>query len=202
MGFCGINDTAWREKTHGLLAAHSKLRLAWFYGREFCLNPALINSSLLDSLSAYASPIISRRSRTSSSTTTSPGWRRRSRRPSSTNTDGRRRRTAPRPGGSATAPRRVLQLHYHRVAGFTENDTFRSNQICERLITRDKAAFFAWRGRTSPALNRSSGIATRSGSTLRRHCVRTINAIRPMYAQRTAIAMSPERQALLVAILA
>lgn len=39
--------------------------------------------------------------------------------------------------GDGTAP--FYNYIYHTVAGFTENDTFRSNQIREGLITRDQA---------------------------------------------------------------
>ena len=39
--------------------------------------------------------------------------------------------------GDGTAP--FYNLIYHTVAGFTENDTFRSNQIREGQMTREQA---------------------------------------------------------------
>jgi hypothetical protein len=137
VGFCGINDTLRRKKLHGI-SAMSKGRLALFYAKEFVLNPAYLNRSLIDTLSAYLSfyvipfnylqlydylrwdePSIEHTlingygwEVSSDSSTT---WR----------------------IGDGTAP--FYNYIYLRIAGFTENDTFRSNQIREGLLSRDQA---------------------------------------------------------------
>ena len=54
-----------------------------------------------------------------------------------TSTNGSGRRTQRLHGGSATA-QLVYNYAYYTVAGFTEHDTFRSNQIREGEITRDE----------------------------------------------------------------
>lgn len=119
-------------------SSKNKVRLAFGYWREFLENPAYINSSMLDSfwgfLSYYALPqrylrffdyipwdqaIIEKtlinNYNWESAKDTEETWR----------------------IGDGTAP--FYNYIYYRMAGFTEFDTFKSNQIREGLITRDEA---------------------------------------------------------------
>ncbi len=136
-GFSGIKPMLGKEETYSL-PKKDKLALAMYYARGFLLNPRYINSSLLDSFLAYCSyyviehnflslyryiqwdeDVISRTLREEydwelASDTTST-WR----------------------IGDGTAS--FYNYIYYAVCGFTENDTFRSNQIREGLITRDEA---------------------------------------------------------------
>jgi len=136
-GFCGIKPNFYGDKTQSL-SGLDKLNMALFYGKEYLLNPSLINSSLIDTWRSYQSYYITPHKyenifdympwdeedieKTIISIydwETDPGtlttWR----------------------IGDGTAA--FYNYIYYFVAGFTENDTFRSNQIREGLITRDKA---------------------------------------------------------------
>jgi glutamine---fructose-6-phosphate transaminase (isomerizing) len=116
----------------------NKLLLANFYFKEFILNPSFINSSLIDSISAYISSFFIKHKyeylfsyigwdeKTINDTLineydwelapdTQSTWR----------------------IGDGTAA--FYNYIYYTVAGFTENDTFRSNQIREGQITREEA---------------------------------------------------------------
>ncbi len=127
---------------NGLMSRHmnfgNKLKMLQFYGKEFLLNPAYLNSSLIDSTKAFFSyygiphnfenifdyidwdeqtvndAIINLYDwETDPETTTT--WR----------------------IGDGTVA--FYNYIYFMVAGFTENDTFRSNQIQEGKITREDA---------------------------------------------------------------
>ncbi len=136
-GFCGINPNFDAERTYSL-SLTDKIKMALFYGKEYIINPAYINSSILDTLDAFKSYYVIKHQNinmfdyipwdeeTIENTIinqyqweTDPGtlttWR----------------------IGDGTAA--FYNYIYYFVAGFTENDTFRSNQIREGLITRDKA---------------------------------------------------------------
>jgi glucosamine--fructose-6-phosphate aminotransferase (isomerizing) len=137
VGFCGINDTGVYAKHHDL-ATLSKVRMALFYAKEFALNPRLINASLLDSAFAYASfyvlpkryiqlfDYIDWNEQTVQDTIINQyDWE-----------------TAPDSHstwrvGDGTAS--FYNYIYYKVTGFTEHDTFRSNQIRQGLITRERA---------------------------------------------------------------
>ncbi len=137
VGFCGINE-GYDKQVHYDPVILNKLRIAFFYGKEYLLNPAYINTSLLDTLGAYASyyilpkkfeqlfdyiPWIENDVENTLidvydweiSPDTQSTWR----------------------IGDGTAA--FYNYIYLRVAGFTENDTFRSNQIREGLVDRQTA---------------------------------------------------------------
>jgi len=132
-GFAGVRDQ--RYYTGGLA---NKLRLAAFYGRGFLTNPRYLNRSLLDTGSAFRASYFTAHDyvqlfehlswdedeinkcliddytwETDPSTPTT--WR----------------------IGDGTAP--FYNWVYQAAVGFTENDTFRSNQVREGFITRDRA---------------------------------------------------------------
>lgn len=136
-GFCGIPPNFTNNRTYSIPFA-DKLRMMLFYGKEYLLNPAYINSSLLDTLDAFKSYYVIKHENlnifdylTWNEQTieqvllgeydweTDPGtpttWR----------------------IGDGTAA--FYNYIYYVVAGFTENDTFRSNQIREGQITREEA---------------------------------------------------------------
>lgn len=136
-GFAGVNDTASHEKTYGLTNLN-KAKLFAYYAKEFALNPGYLNSSLPDTAFGFLSyylqgkdyysifdflpwnqkeieeTIIGQYDWEISPDTTST-WR----------------------IGDGTAP--FYNYIYYTVSGFSEHDTFRSNQIREGLMTREQA---------------------------------------------------------------
>ncbi len=137
VGFCGIDESYHKERHYDPKFVN-KLRLGAFYGKEFLRNFAFFNSSLLDSAFAYFSYYLIPKDFTSmydylpwheqeveevllrqydweTSPDTQSTWR----------------------IGDGTAA--FYNYIYLRVAGFSENDTFRSNQIRQGLISREAA---------------------------------------------------------------
>jgi asparagine synthetase B (glutamine-hydrolysing) len=137
VGFTGVKESM-KEERHYYLSTINKLKILFYYGKEFLLNLNYLNTSLIDSLFAFWSyyfikhnyyiffeyfkwdeefinnTIIDRYNwETSSDTTTT--WR----------------------IGDGTAS--FYNYIYYTVAGFTENDTFRSNQIRQGIIKRKQA---------------------------------------------------------------
>lgn len=136
-GFCGVPPKFNNQHVYRI-GLQKKLTLAYSYAKSFLRNPAYLNSSLLDTLGAYASTyvvpheyvylynyltwdedVINRTlidqydwELAHDSATT---WR----------------------IGDGTAA--LYNLIYYTGAGLTENDTFRSNQIREGMITREEA---------------------------------------------------------------
>ena len=135
-GFAEVKDTQ-RHKVFEI-SAGNKMSLASFYLKQFLLNPYYLNSSVFDTIFGFWSYYYSNRDynfifdylawdenvivdtlinenewETADDTTTT--WR----------------------IGDGTAA--IYNYIYHTVAGFTENDTFRSNQIREGAISRDEA---------------------------------------------------------------
>ncbi|MCF8256638.1 MAG: hypothetical protein K9J06_03745 [Flavobacteriales bacterium] len=136
-GFCGIPPHFSNDRTYSIPLA-DKARMMLFYGKEYLLNPAYVNSSLLDTLDAFRSyyvikhenlnifdylpwdeQTIERTLLDGYDWETDPGTR-----------------TTWRIGDGTAA---FYNYIYLMVAGFTENDTFRSNQVREGMITREYA---------------------------------------------------------------
>lgn len=139
VAFTGINELKDKNSTkHYNMSLAKKLKMISFYGKEYLLNPAYINSSLIDTMfgffSYYMIPqnyhtffdYINWEEGLVNNTiidkydwevdpTTKTTWR----------------------IGDGTAS--FYNYIYLKMAGFTENDTFRSNQIREGLITREEA---------------------------------------------------------------
>jgi len=136
-GFTGA-----RQTNSGYMAYHisglNKARMAAYYARQFLTNPAYINKSLVDTFSAFVSfyfiphdyinlfnyiqwdenivaKTIIEEYEWECSKDTKTTWR----------------------IGDGTSP--FYNYIYLNMAGFTENDTFRSNQIRDGVITRDEA---------------------------------------------------------------
>ncbi len=136
-GFCGIKPRFGKEHTYSLSMA-DKIRMMAFYGKEYLLNTAYLNTSIFDTLDAFNSYYLIKHKNINLFNyipwdeqkirdtlhdeydwETDPGttstWR----------------------IGDGTSA--FYNYIYYIVAGFTENDTFRSNQIREGLLTRDEA---------------------------------------------------------------
>jgi len=137
-GFCGIAPEFDKNRPDHLSFSR-KLRLLAYYGKNFITNPSYINSSLIDTTKSFLSYYVEPRTdfyqlfdwitwdedkiestlfneyNWELSPDTSSSWR----------------------IGDGTAA--FYNYIYYTVAGFTEFDTFRSNQIREGLITREKA---------------------------------------------------------------
>ena len=137
-GFCGIREGDTKGRILTGLSLLTKLELISYYMKQYLFNPAYINSSMMDTMSAYYSTYILPDAYTyiyryipwdeqhivstlrkeynwEFATDTKATWR----------------------IGDGTAP--FYNYIYYTVAGFSEFDTFRSNQIREGLITRDEA---------------------------------------------------------------
>jgi len=136
-GFAGVPAKKGDGK-HYHINLKSKLQLARYYGTQFLLNPHYLNASIIDTLFAYVSyyfinqdhlylfDYISWNEEDVNKTLlenyqweiaqdTSTTWR----------------------IGDGTAA--FYNYIYYTVAGFTENDALRSNQIREGALTRDEA---------------------------------------------------------------
>ena len=136
-GFCGVQRSSDIEHAY-TLSVLNKTKLAAYYGKQYLLNPAYVNSSILDTVWAFISyymiphnylnlfdyiswdedQIVSTLIQEYDwevATDTQTTWR----------------------IGDGTAA--FYNYIYHCIAGFTENDTFRSNQIREGMLSRERA---------------------------------------------------------------
>ena len=134
-GFCGIDEG--HRKVYDL-PLWQKFQMAAYYGKQYFCNPAYINSSVLDTLfaffSTYFTPhnyldmfnyILWDEDEINSTLINTYDWEI----APDTSTTWRI--------GDGTAA--FYNYIYYTIAGFTENDAFRSNQIREGLITREDA---------------------------------------------------------------
>lgn len=136
-GFCGIAPMFNNERIYGLSALR-KMQLAFYYMRGFLGNRAYLNSSMADSIFAYFSyylvphhfvyfydyiswdeedivGVLRKEYDWECATDTGSTWR----------------------IGDGTAS--FYNFIYYMAAGFTENDTFRSHQIREGRLDRNRA---------------------------------------------------------------
>ncbi|MEI6632634.1 MAG: hypothetical protein WCP22_02315, partial [Chlamydiota bacterium] len=135
-GFCGVEEKSVPRLYD--ISLFKKIKLAAYYARQFMRNPAYLNRSLWDTLGAFVSTyalrhdylflydyirwderevtgLLRERYDWEISPDTPTTWR----------------------IGDGTVA--FYNYIYYTVAGFTENDTFRSNQIREGMISRDEA---------------------------------------------------------------
>lgn len=135
-GFAGI-----AQDPKGFMAYHvpfaNKLKMLFFYFKEFAQNPAYLNSSIFDSFTAFNSYFIQDHKylnlfnyipwveKEINKILMSYGWETAKDTP-----------TTWRIGDGTVS---FYNFIYYTVAGFTENDTFRSNQIREGMISRNEA---------------------------------------------------------------
>lgn len=136
-GFCGVPPSVGASHAY-TVSLRDKVRLAAYYAKEYLLNPAYVNSSVLDTLGAFASyyimpheylnlfsyvrwdeekiiPTLVGEYDWELATDTRTTWR----------------------IGDGTAS--FYNYIYYCIGGFTENDTFRSNQIREGMLSREQA---------------------------------------------------------------
>lgn len=137
-GFAGAKPNFVKNGQLFTLAILDNLKMIFFYLKEFIMNPRLINSSIFDTIKGYLSYYTTSHNYINLfkyirwdedqiektlleeydweiAEDTATTWR----------------------IGDATAP--FYNYIYTTVAGFSENDTFRSNQIREGVLTREQA---------------------------------------------------------------
>jgi hypothetical protein len=136
-GFCGISPKQGNAHTY-TLSLIDKFKLVSYYGKQYLTNTAYLNASILDTLGAYASyymiphnylniyqyikwdekeisQTLINEYNWETAKDTQSSWR----------------------IGDGTAS--FYNYIYYTMAGLTENDTFRSNQIREGMINREEA---------------------------------------------------------------
>ncbi len=136
-GFCGIEPIYGTENTY-TLSLKNKFQMLYYYGLNFIKNPGYLNVSLLDTIAAFSSYYVMKHnfinlfdyiewdeSTINDSLINRYRWER------SLDTESTWRI------GDGTAA--FYNYIYYTMAGMTENDTFRSNQVREGQITRDQA---------------------------------------------------------------
>jgi hypothetical protein len=134
-GFCGINEA---NKRIYNIALADKLKLLAYYGKQYLTNPRYINSTLLDNVFAFFSSYIMKHNlfhifryelweeeKVNNTLISEYGWERDSEAKSTWRI------------GDGTAA--FYNYIYYTIAGLTENDTLRSNQIREGMLDRDAA---------------------------------------------------------------
>jgi hypothetical protein len=137
-GFAGVSPCTHDPHNASALTARRTMQLAFYYAWQFLTNPAYLNASVADTLCGFASYYviphydINLYNYISWNEPEIVGTLRREydfELASDTNSTWRI--------GDGTAA--FYNYIYYTLAGFTENDTFRSNQIRENLISREEA---------------------------------------------------------------
>ncbi len=141
-GFCGIKPNKVKGKKFYALSLSSMFKLVAFYGKEYLLNPAYINRSLIDSISAFGSYYVMphkllslysyipwEEDKVEDVLLNQYDWE------IAKDTDSTWRI------GDGTAS--FYNYIYYMIAGFSEIDTFRSNQIREGVLLREEALLSA-----------------------------------------------------------
>jgi len=137
-GFCGIKPR-YKKKWNYSLSLADQFQLAYFFGYNYLKSPGYFNKSLLDTIGSFFSRYLTPKANhiqifdyykwnekeVENTIISRYGWEK----CFDTNSTWRI--------GDGTAS--FYNYIYCSVAGFTENDTFRSNQIRENMITREKA---------------------------------------------------------------
>lgn len=136
-GYCGVTNGTPQGVTHNL-STSGKIRMALYYAHAYLQNPAYINGSLFDILSAYYAMYLMphnfvylwhyipwKEDAIIHTLKETYGWE------TATDTKNTWRID------DGTVP--FYNYIYYVAQGFTENDTFRSNQIREGIITRADA---------------------------------------------------------------
>jgi glucosamine--fructose-6-phosphate aminotransferase (isomerizing) len=133
-GFCGISPAPSQNEKYYTLSMQSKLRMVFYYASRYIKNPAYINSSLLDTMQAFMSyyfipheyvslyKYIEWEEKSVDRVLKNYNWEIADDTP-----------TTWRIGDGTAA---FYNYIYFMMAGFSENDTFRSNQIREGHLSR------------------------------------------------------------------
>jgi hypothetical protein len=177
-GFAGIKETiGHRNRLFGFSLAN-KIGLAAWYGLQYVLNPRYFNESFLDTVGAFFQTFVAKddfmylfdylkwdEKEINSTLVGEYGWETAA---GSDNTW--------RIGDGYTS---FINYIYHTVAGFSEYDTFRSNQIREGLISRDEAMALISQD-NEPKLDVLYDFAKQTGFNLEEVLTR-INSIEKIY---------------------
>lgn len=136
-GFCGVRPKFDDESSYGL-SLQAKLTMGAFYAKNFLANPRYLNRSIVDTVAAFASYYVMPHKM--ASLFRYIPWEEEE--VERTLLDVYDWETAPDTDstwriGDGTAG--FYNYIYYKIAGFSENDTFRSNQIREGQITREEA---------------------------------------------------------------
>ena len=145
-GFCGVPPMyIYAPGKFYLLPVFDRTKLAFYYGRQYLSNPGYINASLYDTLFAFFSYYLQPHNflniyqyiqwdenKIISTLCDLYDW------------EIAKDTTSTWRIGDGTAS--FYNYIYYVLAGFTENDTFRSNQIREGMINRDQAMEFIHEG--------------------------------------------------------
>jgi glucosamine--fructose-6-phosphate aminotransferase (isomerizing) len=136
-GFCGVRPQFNSENIHRLRLLNN-LKMAWYYFKQFLKNPAYLNSSLFNTLTAFTSYYLIPHNylyfykyvpwdeqTINAALINDYNWE-----------IARDTPTTWRIGDGTAA---FYNFIYFIMAGFTENDTFRSNQIREGMMSREEA---------------------------------------------------------------
>jgi glutamine---fructose-6-phosphate transaminase (isomerizing) len=139
-GFCGIKPTFGTDHTY-TLSISNQAKMALFYGKQYLTNPAYLNRSIIDTIGAFASYyfiphdfvnlydyIRWDEAEISSTLINEYDWE-----------VAKDTKSTWRIGDGTAS---FYNYIYYMMAGFSENDTFRSNQIREGSITREQALDF------------------------------------------------------------
>ena len=174
-GFCGVHEGNHRWAN---MPTWQKIKLATYYGKQFAKNPAYLNSSLFDTAFAYLSTYFIAHNyiflyryidwdETIINSTLINGYN------WETATDTKSTWRI----GDGTAP--FYNYIYYTIAGFTENDTFRSNQIREGLISREEALKYV-RTENQPRPESLKWYADQIGLVLEQ-AIKKINSVPKLY---------------------
>lgn len=138
VAFCGVDERKSKQEIHYALTISNQLKMIAYYAKEYILNPAYLNSSLLDTAFAFfafyqipkeyetlfdyipwdeseVNDVLINKYEWETAKDTVSTWR----------------------IGDGTAS--FYNYIYYTMSGFSEHDTFRSNQIREGMISRDEA---------------------------------------------------------------
>jgi hypothetical protein len=176
-GFCGVRHRHTERSAYNMNMT-DKFKLALYYGRRFIRNPAFLNSSLLDSLTGYLSSYVIphnylylfqyipwNEKHISETLIQEYDWE-----------VAADIKSTWRIGDGTAA---FYNYIYYTVAGFTENDTFSSNQIREGQITRAEALRRV-RELNRPRIESLQWYCNTIGINMT-DAIRTINAIPKLY---------------------
>ncbi|HEY8278505.1 MAG TPA: hypothetical protein VIH99_02700 [Bdellovibrionota bacterium] len=178
-GFCGLDEDIRNNKRLYEFSLSGKARLAAFYSMQFLRNPAYLNASFFESIRSFAYSFLLKddflylyeylpwdEAQIEKTLREEYDWE----------ADARYGRNQWRMGDGQTA---FTNYIYHSVAGFSEFDNFRSNQIREGMISREDALNLIARDnepKWGPLLSFSQAVGINLDETLR-----AINNIPKLY---------------------
>jgi len=184
-GFCGVNEGSKRIFE---IAFRDKVKLLLYYLRQYGLNPRYLNSTLVDNAFAFAASYFLphemfhlfryeqwEENKVVTTIIDNYGWE----------TDPEAKSTWRIGDGTAA----FYNYAYYTLAGLTENDTLRSNQIREGMLNRDEALALA-RAENEPRWQSMEWYAKTIGFNLV-EALATINRAPKLYGNKAANLSAP-----------